>query len=451
MIRRLLLALLLLASLKTFGAITIAHAYNSRTVLTGLTSTTSGDGFVWVTNSTGNPSALSITGGDSFTKWGCLPTTVASENVCLWYIKNETSGSHTSITCTGCTGVNIYGGFEVSGQDTTNFLDKVVPCLSTGGACNDVAGTVTGLVYTPGFSSEAVYFQATCGGSGTTFTGTGATWTNTITSGNPGASAVTSGFGSVNAKIDGGCGGENALIVGIKGAGATQQCSFDIGYHENGTQATTGNPTVAADFTNTGNVILVAGFTVTSASSVAVSDGTDSFTEGFAGSSSSDTGQVRIDYLLNNTVAGAKTLTATITGAHTIAQIGYQELIPSAQCTPSFDVASTVGTGSSGSTANTPSITATAGATEFMYTSPGSGVHGNGVNSPWSCNDFNSTSNCQYASSQSIFGWVLSASGSSTANSTPLTGGSTWQAGAISIKLTPPASAASPSGHAVIF
>ena len=50
------------------------------------------------------------------------------------------------------------------------------------------------------------------------------------------------------------------------------------------------------------------------------------------GSSSSDTGQVYIHYLLNNTVAGAHTITATITGSHPAAQIGYLELIPSAKC-----------------------------------------------------------------------------------------------------------------------
>lgn len=453
---RRLIFLLLLFALPAQAAISIVHAYNSRAGLTGLTSTTSGDGFVWITQTTSIPSALSISGGDSFTKWGCLPTTVASINICVWYIKQETSGSHTAITCTGCTGANIYGGFEVSGQDTATFIDKVVPCYYATDICNplDTGGSlVRRLTYNPGFDSEAVYYQGTCSASASTFTGTGATWTNTITSGNPGASTVSSGFGTLTGTVDTGCGDENAVLVGVLGSGASQQCSWDIGYYDAGTQASTGNPTIAAHLAHTGNVVITAGFVVSSASAVSVGNGTDTFTQGFVGTSSSDTGQVYIHYLLNNTLAGSQTITATITGAHTAAQIGYLELIPSAKCTPSFHLASSVGTGT-GATANTPSITATAGDLEFVYTAPGSGNHAGSTNSPWNCNYLNSNAGtCQYITSQSNFGYILSASGSATANNTPLpTGaGSTWQAGEIALTLTPPAGGASPSGHAVIF
>ena len=127
---RRLIFLLLLFVLPAQAAISIVHAYNSRAGLTGLTSTTSGDGFVWITQTTSTPSALSISGGDSFTKWGCLPTTVASINVCIWYIKQETSSRpqtgdhlHRMHRC------KYLRGLRSHGQDTTTFLDKVVPCF----------------------------------------------------------------------------------------------------------------------------------------------------------------------------------------------------------------------------------------------------------------------------------------------------------------------------------
>lgn len=449
------LALLCLA-IPSPAAITIAHAYNSRTSLTGLTSTTSGDGFVWVTNLTGTVTALSITGGDSFTKYGCLPTKESSENICVWYIANETSGGHTAITCTGCTGVNIYGGFEVSGQDTTTFIDKVLACtsISIAKACNENgAGTNIGLTLTPSFNSDAVYFQATCGGTAASFTGTGATWTSTITSGNPGASAVTSGFSSVNAKVDDTCGGENGVIIAVKGSGATEQCSADVSYFGYGAQATTGNPTIAANLTHAGNIIVTSGFVLNGFTSVSVGDGTNTFSSGFRGSSSSSTGEVFMDYLLNETLSGAQTITATITGSHTAAQIGYEELVYSPGCTAAFDVASSVGTGT-GTAVNTPSITATTNAYEFMYTSPGTGTHVSTVNSPWSCYAFDTAavSGCNYNTSVSANGFVQLATGSSTANAVTLSGaGGDWQAGIFSIKLTAPSTGGAKVHQSVIF
>src|SRR6185312_1327881 len=443
--RRLIPILLLLClAIPANAAISIAHAYNSRTSLTGLSATTAGDGFVWVSNKTGATSTFNITGGDTFTLYACLPTKASSENICVYYIPNETSGGHTSITCTtGCTGVNIYGGFEVSGQDTTNFIDKVLACtaITHAVACNrDGTDANIGLTLTPDFNSDAVYFQATCSLSATTFTGTGATWTNTITSGNPGASAVTSGFGSVNAKVDDGCGGENAVMIAVKGAGTTTQCSYDVGYFGYGAQATTGNPTVSANFVHAGNTIVTSGFVVNGFTSVSVGNGTDTFTSAFRGNNSSDTGQVFMDYLLADTVAGAQTLTATITGSHSAAQFGYEELVTGPGCTPSFDTASSVGTGSSGTAVNTPSITATANAYEFVYTSPGAGVHVGSINTPWSCYEFDTnTPSCQYVNSISANGFIQLASGSSTANAMTLSGaGGSWQAGRFSIKLTAP-------------
>jgi len=424
-------------SVVAVSPISILHAYNSRTSLTGLSATTSGAGFLFVTNMTSSPTSFNITGGDTFTKWGCLPTKIASENICIYYIANETSGGHTGITCSGtCTGINIVGGIEVSNQDTSTFIDKVVPCYEgTLSTCySNGAGTNVGITLTPDYNSEAVYFQATCNGSGSTFTGTGATWTNTITSGNPGASAVTSGYGSVTAAIDSGCSKENGVIISVKGAGASQQCSFDVGYQGVGTEASTGNPTVSANLTKTGNAVVAAGFVVSGFSSVSVGNGTDTFTQALAGTSSASTGQIFMDYLLNNTVAGAVTITGTVTGAHTAAQIGYKELVVGAGCaTPTFDTASSVGTGSGVTSATTPSITATANAFEFVYTSSGSGIHVTGVNSPWTCYYYSNTGSCGWPSSVSADGFIQLASGSSTANNMSLNVSGDYQAGIFSL------------------
>src|SRR6185437_10490229 len=183
--------------------------------------------------------------------------------------------------------------------------------------------------------------------------------------GNPGGSAISSGFGQLTfTPAVASCGGANGIMLGIIGAGSTQSttCSWDIGYHDYGVQATTGNPTVTANLEQAGDLVIAAGFVVNGYTSTATNiAGTDNMTHEFSGTSSSDTGQVFIDAMLGNTVTGAsQTITTVITGAHTAAQVGYIEMVPSAKCTMSFDVASSVGTGS-GAVANTPSITGTAG------------------------------------------------------------------------------------------
>src|SRR6185437_14311120 len=298
-------------------------------------------------------------------------------------------------------------------------------------------------VYNPGFSSEAVLFGADVTGTCASAAGTGATWSTSVASGgNPGGSAISSGFGQLTfTPAVASCGGGNAIMLGIIGAGATQSstCAWDIGYHDYGAQITTGaSMTVAANFEQANNLILTAGYVLAGATGVSVSDGTDSFTQSFAGTSDASTGEVFLHYLLGNTVTGAQTITATITGSHSNAQIGYAEFIPSAKCTMAHDADSSVGTGS-GATANTPSITATAGALEWMYTAAGSGTHVSFTNSPWVCTQFRGASetlDCTYVSSRNAFGYVLSASGSSTANNMTTTTGP-WQAGASSFTLMP--------------
>ena len=446
--RRLLILLALLCLAVPANATPAIVHSNLSTTSTTISSTTAGDGFVLITGSASTPTAAAITGGDSMTKWGCLPTSVSSQHRCVFYPKQETSGGHTAFSCTGCGTVNAYTWAEISGQDTATFIDHVIPCFEPSTVpwsygTDGTTPTVEQCRYDPGFSSEVVLYGADVTGTCASAAGTGATWSTSVASGgNPGGSAISSGFGQLTfTPAVASCGVGNAIMLGIIGAGATQSstCAWDIGYHDYGAQITTGSSmTVSANFEQSGNLILTAGYVLAGATGVSVSDGTDSFTQSFSGTSSSDTGQVFLHYLLGNTVTGAQTITATITGSHSNAQIGYAEFIPSAKCTMAHDADSSVGTGS-GATANTPSITATAGALEWIYTAAGSGTHVSHTNSPWVCNVFalaGETGDCTYVNSRNAFGYVLSATGSATANNMSTTTG-TWQAGASSFKLTP--------------
>jgi hypothetical protein len=429
------------------NAITIAHSYLSVTSTT-VTSTTAGDAFVWILDSTTTYTAVGLSGGDSFTKKMALPTTLSSFDIQIWYDANESSGGKTSITCTpSCSsGLNAMTGFEVSGQDASTFFDKIVVCTNDADICNRnyQGGTEKDvLAYDPGFNAEAILYYSTCSASATGFTGTGATWTSSHASGgNPGADAVSSGYGALTATAAG-CGNGNSVILGIKSSGASQQCSWDIGYSGYGTQVTTGNPTVSANLEQPGNLVLVTGWVLTSFSALSVNiASTDTLTQQNLGVSDSNSGETFIYGILGNTVTGAsKTITATITGSHTAAQIAYVEFVPSAGCTMSLDATSSVSNPTTGSTANTPSITATAGALEVMFTSPGGGTHLSYYSSPWQCLILPGTTGvCGWNTSYAANGYILSASGSSTANAATLTGSGGWQALANSFKLTPTSS-----------
>jgi hypothetical protein len=146
------------------------------------------------------------------------------------------------------------------------------------------------------------------------------------------------------------------------------------------------------------------------------------------GSGNPGTGQGYLFYVLSAAAAGPQTLKFTASGAHSDIQTSFIDFSPSAGCAFIHKWDYPVGAGTGG-TANTPTVTPTAGNLLFNFTY--SSEHIDNVNSPWSCptySGYGETQTCEFVNTTNAAAYILSApSGSVSNNMTLIHSGDSWQ------------------------
>lgn len=423
----------------------IVHRYNVTTAPVTLTAVGTNNTIVAAIDASVTPASVHITGGTGGTQTLVqqgAPLINASSHV-TWFILKTTGASagETSLTCTTCGTVNAVHAWEISGTDTTNTLDHIVFCNNPSGSCaqNSGSGTHTGAItYNPGFSAEAVLLAGNCSGSAASpfVTGTGITWTAAGPNGEPGADGITSSAGTITGTPDSGCANTGVSILGVKGSGSTQACTWDVSYNDDiGQGGASGSLTIAGTVGEVGDLVIATPWCINTCSVTTMTVGSDTMTQAVAGNSDASNGQPRIYYDIAS-ASGAQNIVFTPGGTFTHFQITYYDFVPSGGCTITHDVDAGVGTGT-GTTTNTPSITATAGDLEFNFSAVF--LHVSTVNSPWVCTAFTSSGanlDCTMRNTFDADAYILNASGSSTANNITNISSSAWQALMTSFKLT---------------
>jgi hypothetical protein len=189
-----------------------------------------------------------------------------------------------------------------------------------------------------------------------------------------------------------------------------------------------GTATVAATIGALGDGVWGSAWCFTTCTYTSVTVGSQTATQVSTGITGTATGIGWLWYIASATVSGSQTITFTASGVHTDIQVSYVDFTPSASCAFSFDKVSSLGTGT-GTNATTPSITSTAsGEVEYVFTDISTTMGTPGYNAPWTPSTTLSTSN-------NADGYILSSSGSATANNGVITTAGNWAAlmGAFSI------------------
>lgn len=428
---KILTSLLFSCCLPVSAAVALVHAYSGTTFPKTITSTGAGNLMVIVRDASVTTGSTTLTGGGNQTPtlYGCLAN--STSEVCVFYVASTNAGQ-TSITCTSCGTVNAMAAYEFSGTDTSAPLDSI------SGLFNTTAYTVRTQTYQPGYNSEAIVTAGNCSGSATSITGS--TWgTTAFPGGEPQGELVTSSsFAAITSTIDSGCANTGLLIIGFKGAGATQQCAFNaVAWDAPAETGSSGNPTSSVNIPHAGALVVAMPWCIGTGCTIgAVTVGSDSATAiGTTSSNSSTTGLGGMAYDLSSTGTGAQTVTCAMSGTRTNTQCASYVFSYTSGCTLSHDVDASLGSGTS-TAVNAPSITATAGDLEFAFSFVN--AHLSSVNSPWVCQFFNATTesgDCTFKNTVNGSGYILSASGSSTANNMTQISANDWQALITSFKL----------------
>ena len=454
--RFLILAFLLLLPTSCFSAIAVVQRKNGTTNSLTITSTSAGDSYIGITDSTTSPTSVQTTGGtgDTFTKQSCTLTTTP-ENMCVWYVKSShSSGTH--MTCTTCGTINAMWFWEWSGTDTSTTIDAVVACSADGFSvpCLQPSGT---LPFSNGYSSEGIVAAVECSGSASSWTDTGFSGTsNGFPNGNGAEDGILSSATSITATPDSGCGATRAeYIVGIKAATATQGCVWNIGYFSYGSEiSASGNPTVATKIVNVGDLVVVRPWCLTNCTISSVTVGSQSATQtSVAGATGSTAGQPYLYYVLSSTQNGAITTTMNTTGTFTNAQVSYAEFVPTAGCTCAHDVDSILAGAATGATITTPTITPS-GAGELLFGFTPVFSHATAIGSPWSCNYFlgtGQTDSCFDGGTVNAWTYILNGSSGATSNNVTQLSSNPWQAILTSFKLTGSGSATTRKGRVQVI
>lgn len=391
----------------------------------------------------GTPALTLVSGAN-----GSPLTDTASGNHISWWYAAGITGGGTSVTCTSCTGPTKIVVWEFSGVDTSNPIDHLITChVPSGGAgdiCENQANPPKAATYSPGFTKEAAVTAWTCSGSSTSFGGS--TWLNTdFTSGEATGELITSSIGSITAYVDTGCGNASGTIIGLKGAGSTQSCTWDIsGYYNDSTESAGSTVTVAAIANSTSDLLLFFPWCYTDCGVTTLTYGSATPTIFSAvGATGTTAGQPRVAYLIGPSAVGSATTTFTPSGSPSHAQVAYMGVTPSAGCTITYD--STVGSGTgavtatgTGSPANTPSFSPASG--DFVANFTAVQSHATVVGSPFSCLSYDSSggsTSCFTRSTVNSISFVLSSSGTVTNNISQLTpSGEPWNAILAAFNLT---------------
>jgi hypothetical protein len=447
------------------SAQTLVHNANGTSAPLTITSTGSAHLIVVGFDAGTSPTSVTLTGGGNqsatqvCTIAGALCSIFSNSfsKLSYWIVASSNSGQ-TSVTQSGGASINAVYEYEYSGMITTNSVFDWMAFCTTG------SGHPCTAYYTPSTANEAVVAILNCSGSAGASPLTGSTWLNQSNpSGEGGGQLITSSIALLTASTaSSGCNsgtGMGGVIAGFRAAGATATtCSWTPAEGEVSTLATGTNPTASVSVTAhlTADLAVINGWCLNSCTPGSVTVGSETATEiGVAGNSSSTTGQPHVFYILSTTVTGAQTLSLPTSGGATQSQVAYYEYTPNPGCTVSHDTDASLGTGNTGggTAVNTPSITTTAGDLEHNFTAVAS--HISTINSPWSCYAIINNGpavDCTYITTINAGAYILSASGSATANNmTSINAGVDWQALITSFKLTGAAGGAKPSGHAINF
>ena len=316
---------------------------------------------------------------------------------------------------------------EWSGVSATVPVDLVSACFSgTNSLCQrSAAGTNLGILYSPGYSAEGISFAGTCSSSSTAPAGINITLTTATPNSNPVAWGISSGSGIVGMTPTSGCNQFSGIAFGFVQSGATQNMTANVAYIGSSTQASGTNPSLTANVVQTGDLVKIAAWCITTCGITSVTLGAQTATcpgGNASGLSSANTGQGFVCYVLTNT-NGPLTLTFTPSGSPTHAQVSYIDYSISAQTTIAYDKAAIATCDSScseGTTVTTPSITPTSTAllTNFIYTQHHAMVpHSTGTQ--WVCYEYlgsAETGTCNTTVTINIDDWILRASGSTSSN-----------------------------------
>src|SRR6185437_14789467 len=330
LMRRLLILLALLCCYgRANASITIVHAKQNCTATPcTVTSTTTGDFFQIHTDSSLQPTLANVKLGSqaASAKIGCEWKTGAAASpswICAWVITSVT-GSQTSLTCTSCGTINALAGVELSGIDSTNYLDAFVPCFS---AISEVcqgnnAGSTIGSQFIPGWSNEYIFYAGNCSTSATTNTGTGITLTSAFPNGEPNGQGVVTTSSQITIKSN--CSGNGgAYLLALKGSGSTQNLVANLAYQDHSSEVTTGSATVTAYAANAGDWLIIHPWCLSSCTISTLTYGTQSATCSAGGGANANAGENYICWIPGHTAAGSAPLTFTPRGSPTHLPVDY--------------------------------------------------------------------------------------------------------------------------------
>jgi hypothetical protein len=439
--------LILLLSLcsQAWAAPAIVQRKNGTSASLTITSTSAGHTYVGVTDSTSSPASVQTTGGtgNTFTKYFCQHTSTP-EYMCIWLV-NSSNASATAMTCTTCGTMNAMWFWEWSGVNTTTPIDTVVGCGAGLAGFNLICPQTPGaLLFNNGYSSEGIVSTWECSGTATGFTNTGFTGTsNGFPNGNAGEDGVLSSITTITVSpgASSGCSGSTVgFIIGLQAAsGATQSCVWNIGFFDYGTEVTSGNATATADIINIGDTIVIRPWCLSSCTVTSVTVGSQTATQtSVAGNTGSTAGQPYLYYILSSTQSGLLTVTMNISGTYTDAQVSYAEFPHTANCTVAHDVDSALGSGSTGTSITSPSITPSA-AGELLFNFTAVESHATAIGSPWSCLENygpGENSSCFDGTTVNAWTYILSGASGATANNVTQLNSDPWQALLTSFSLT---------------
>lgn len=433
---------LLLFSLPSFGAISVVNAKQNCTATPcTVTSTTAGNFFLIGTDSSTKPTAANVKlGTQTSTLVGCELRSTAVSNICAWVI-TSVSGSQTSVTCTSCGTVNAIIGLELSGIDATHYLDSFVPCFGASTRCNENGSATIGSFFTPGYSSDFIFYQGNCSGSSSSITASGITLTTAFPNGEPNGQGIVTSTSQISMAMDSACGHGGAYVVALKGSGASQTSTSNLAYQDYTATATSGSLTLTAYAANAGDLMIAIPWCLPTCTISTLSYGSQNFTCNANGVSDSNTGEGFICSITSVTAAGSATLTFTPGGSPSQYQVLYIDIPLSGQTTIAYDTSAFANCASScseGTTITLPSITPTTG--DLLLNFINTQHHVTGYTSPWGCNAYlgsGETLSCFTVSTVNGIGNVLNASsGSTSANATILDSNDPYQSLIAAFKYT---------------
>lgn len=429
--------LLLLAcgsALPAHATVSWLHTASGTSSPLTVTSTTAGNVVVAMTSSTNTPSAPSL-GSQTMTKAFCVAHAFSAGPLedCTWYVTSAT-GSQTSVACSSCTGTNFIAEGEASGA-VSPFIDYFQACTSDGGQCQtNGAGSVVGITYNPGYTSEAIMFGSSCSGNSGTPTSTNITLTTALPNSNPIGWGVSSGTGLVAMTPTPPCDSADGMAIGVVG-NSTQNMTANHAFQCASAETTTGSITQTCQVAHSGDLFLAPAWCLSSCTISTFTLGSQNLTcpgGNATGVSDANTGQPTVCYVVT-TASGSLTLTFTPGGSPSEYQVIGFDIPISAQSTIAYDKAAFSNCASScseGTTITTPSFTASAGEQLFNFTV--NQFHTTGFGGSWGCYVFaetsTSTDTCFTPTTENGLAWITnSGSGSVSADATIISSDAPFQ------------------------